>query len=375
MSVVVKEYAAQPAPYAAESFLQSGFWARFKTLHGWTYRQYEVWYENQAVVLSVLLRKLSVFGALAYVPMGPSLLIDEDARSWDSAQKRAALLTELAEKLSELLPDSVFLIRFDPPWACSVKNDKKGTVSDIDFPLIPCIRQGRFRCIAASGTVQPPDTVQLDLRQPLDAVFEDFKSKWRYNVRLAEKKGVGIQVFTGQQAGEMGVPLFYRLYQETALRDGIAIHSMDYYRSLCDLAADQSQNTDRIAIAVYAAFHEEEALAAIIVLFSPYEAVYLYGASSNQKRNLMPAYLLQWNAISDAHKAGCRRYDFYGIPPSDDQNHPMHGLYRFKTGFGGSIIHRVGSLDVPLKPLLYRCYAAAERARSFWFKTVKKRFC
>ena len=354
--------------------MQSIFWARFKALHGWTYKQYEVRYENQAVVLTVLLRRLSVFGTLAYVPMGPNLLRDEDARSLDAAQKRATLLTELAEKLSELLPDSVFLIRFDPPWACSVKNDKKSTVSDIDFPLIPCIRQGKFRCMAASGTVQPPDTVQLDLRQPLEAVFEDFKSKWRYNVRLAEKKGVRIQVFTGQQASEAGVPLFYRLYQETALRDGIAIHSLDYYRSLCALAADQNQNTDRIAISVYAAFHEEEALAAIIVLFSPYEAVYLYGASSNQKRNVMPAYLLQWNAISDAHKAGCRCYDFYGIPPSDDPNHPMHGLYRFKTGFGGNIIHRVASLDVPLKPLLYRCYALAERTRSFWFKTIKKRF-
>ncbi|MGP1454920.1 MAG: lipid II:glycine glycyltransferase FemX [Treponema sp.] len=375
MSVEVKEYTAQSMPYAAISFLQSSFWARFKVLHGWTYQQYEVWYENQSVVLTVLLRKLSAFGVLAYVPMGPNLLIDEDARSLAVAKKRAALLTELAEKLVNLLPPSVFLLRFDPPWACSVKNNKKGTFSGADFPLIPHIRQGTFRCKGASSAIQPPDTVQLDLQQPLDAVFDDFKPKWRYNIRLAEKKGVTIQVFTGQQAGKVGVPLFYRLYQQTAARDGIAIHSQDYYRSLCDLAADHTHNTDHITLSVYAAFHQEEALAAIIVLFSPGEAVYLYGASSNQKRNLMPAYLLQWKAISDAHNAGCRCYDFYGIPPSDDPNHPMHGLYRFKTGFGGSIVHRVGSLDVPLKPLLYWCYAQAEWARSFWFKTIKKRFC
>jgi lipid II:glycine glycyltransferase (peptidoglycan interpeptide bridge formation enzyme) len=113
-------------------------------------------------------------------------------------------------------------------------------------------------------------------------------------------------------------------------------------------------------------------LASIITLFCGNEAVYLYGASSNEKRNLMPAYSLQWRAINDAIAFGCDRYDFYGIPPTNDESHPMHGLYRFKTGFGGSIVHRVGSYDIVLRPVLYFGYRFAEGARSFWFKKIVK---
>ena len=124
---------------------------------------------------------------------------------------------------------------------------------------------------------------------------------------------------------------------------------------------------------LYIAEHENDALAAVIVLFAKNEAVYLYGASSNVKRNLMPAYLLQWTAVLQAKRAGCLTYDFYGMPPTDDEKHPMHGLYRFKTGFGGKIIHRPGSIDVPLSPL-YVPFALAERLRMFYHKRLKKLF-
>ena len=128
---------------------------------------------------------------------------------------------------------------------------------------------------------------------------------------------------------------------------------------------------DAPLITVYIASHEGENLASIITLFSKSEAVYLYGASSNAKRNLMPAYLLQWTAICDAKSYGSVVYDFYGMPPSDDKNHPMYGLYLFKTGFGGRIVHRPGSLDFPLSPL-YAPYAFAESARAFYHKRIKK---
>jgi len=107
-------------------------------------------------------------------------------------------------------------------------------------------------------------------------------------------------------------------------------------------------------------------------LFCDNEGVYLYGASSNEHRNLMPAYSLQWKAILDAKDRGCTTWDFYGIPPNEDPSHPMFGLYRFKTGFGGTIIHRIGSVDVPLRPIMYTCYRIAEKVRYFWYKKLKK---
>jgi len=373
-TLTIKECTGMTVKTPAQHFLQSRLWAEFKKEQGWSYRQYEVHSPGtRSFLLTVLLRQLSPFGFLAYIPMGPSILITNDSRLPETVEKRKLFLVNLAEKLVPLLPTYVFLIRFDPPWECAMRSGDSQVFSRQDFPLIPCTG-GKTPCSLrkAASDIQPPDTVLLDLGQPLDALLAQCKPKWRYNIRLAEKKGVQVRCFPGNQAEDV-IPLFYQLYRETAARDGIAIHSENYYRSLCRLAADGTFDTERILISIYIAYFEEKPLAAIITLFSPSGAVYLYGASSNEHRNLMPAYLLQWQAIQDAQKYGCPSYDFYGIPPTDDSNHPMHGLYRFKTGFGGAVIHRVGTLDIPVRGFRYRLYSCAERLRAFWFKTLKKK--
>ena len=135
------------------------------------------------------------------------------------------------------------------------------------------------------------------------------------------------------------------------------------------LKSENSKEDPRVNL--YIAYSEEDALSAIITLFTKTEAIYLYGASSNIKRNFMSTYLLQWQAILDAKEYGSLHYDFYGIPPENDPHHPMYGLYLFKTGFGGKIIHRPGSFDIPLSPL-YNLYELAENARSFYHKRIKK---
>jgi lipid II:glycine glycyltransferase (peptidoglycan interpeptide bridge formation enzyme) len=223
---------------------------------------------------------------------------------------------------------------------------------------------GEKVCLKKSPTdVQPPDTVLLPLDKTEEELLSAMKPKWRYNIRLAEKKGVTVRA-----AGAESIESFYKVFMETAARDRIAVHGKDYYKSLLELSADGSH----VKTTLYIAEHEGETLAGIITLFTDTEAVYLYGASSDNKRNLMPAYLLQWTAIQDAKKFGSKVYDFYGIPPTDDEHHPMHGLYRFKTGFGGTVVHRAGSLDMPVKPLFYTFYILLEKLRAFYFKKVRK---
>ena len=163
---------------------------------------------------------------------------------------------------------------------------------------------------------------------------------------------------------------FYKLFQETSERDGVSFHGKDYYIDLLKRGAKSENENPRITL--YLAKHEEDYLAGIITLFCGREAVYLYGASGNVKRNLMPAYLLQWTAIQDAKKYGSPCYDFYGMPPTGDENHPMHGLYLFKTGFGGQNTHRIGSYDFPLKKY-YSLYLTAEKLRAWWFRKVVKK--
>lgn len=371
----IHAYSKDTIDLPAKYFLQSRFWAEFKKEQGWTYVRYKVTIdEMDSFALTVLLRSVPIFGLCAYIPMGPSVLTDADSCLAEIAEKRGSILEQLAEKLVPLLPSGVFCIRFDPPWGCTIQNQHGKACAVQNFPLIPrTLGKTRYRLTKAASAIQPPDTVQLDLQKSLDILLDECKQKWRYNIRLAQKKGVKVRCLSGDDA-ESAIPLFYRLYQETAVRDGIAIHTEQYYRSLCRRAADKSSNTEHICISVYTAYFEQEPIAAIITLFSLTEAVYLYGASANEHRNLMPAYLLQWQAIQDAKQYGCLTYDFYGIPPTDDPRHPMHGLFRFKTGFGGTIIHRVGTLDIPVRAVCYYAYTVAEKIRSFWYKTLKKKF-
>ncbi|MBL8966099.1 MAG: peptidoglycan bridge formation glycyltransferase FemA/FemB family protein, partial [Spirochaetaceae bacterium] len=227
----------------------------------------------------------------------------------------------------------------------------------------------------AAADVQPPDTVLLDLRPSEAELLAGMKPKWRYNVRLAEKKGVAVEECRGA-AALAALPEFYRLYEATSERDRIALHPEAYYARLFSLASERAADGDepRPDLRLWIARHQGQALAAIVTLFRGGEAVYLYGASSNEKRNLMPAYALQWAAIKAAKASGCGVYDFYGIPPLDDPEHPMAGLYRFKTGFGGEIAHRAGSWDYALKPAVYAAFRAAEGLRRWWFKDFRKRF-
>ena len=356
----------------AASFLQSGFWGSFKARFGWEARAYRVEWEtpaspqsdkcpcevsgaDSAKPLLVLSRPLSAGFSFAYIPWGPELpeefLVDSSA----GAGLRRAALKELSEMLKEKLPRDTAFIRFDPPWFVKQTGYAEGlTVSTPSVPL-PFIHAG--------ADIQPPDTVLVDLRPSMESVLQQMKPKWRYNARLALKKGV-----TVRRAGPEAINVFYDLLKETARRDGIATHGIEYYRTLLE----EGQGSV-LTISLYLAEHEGDLLAAIVTLFRGKDAIYLYGASSDKKRSLMAPYALQVKAMEDAQAAGCSTYDLFGIPPDEDPSHPMAGLYRFKTGFGGRIIHRPGSWDYPCRPVFYRLFRCAETLRKN-VRTLKKKF-
>ena len=357
-----------PAEFSVESlepthFLQTDFWASFKEAHGWKslriYGSYKPgdylsqWTGKDVAcfICSILTRSFSlpVVGkvSLAYIPMGVELNQTPEIMAETGAYGK--FLSDFSYSLRSFLDENTLCIRFDIPVDLVSLEER-----DSYRKTIPCS--------FAPDNIQPPDTVLVDLTASLEEILARMKSKWRYNIRLAEKKGVQVR-----QASFEEIDVFYDLYKTTSQRDGIAIHHKDYYKDL--LERGQKDSTSKVDL--YIASYEDEPLAAIITLFAGKEAVYLYGASSNNHRNLMPAYLLQWKAMEAAKAAGCQVYDMYGIPPTDDENHPMYGLYRFKTGFGGQVVHRPGSLDIPLSPL-YKFYVLGERLRNFWYKRVKK---
>jgi lipid II:glycine glycyltransferase (peptidoglycan interpeptide bridge formation enzyme) len=341
------------------SFLQSEFWGAFKAEHGWKPLSFDLELSGGTSRLLVLVRGLPAGFCFAYVPHGPELTIPE--------ADRASFLAELAEGLRPYLPKRCLFVRFDPPWYEIEEPAAEDSPAVKAEPIRPVLGKPLVR---AAADVQPPDTVLVDLSRDEDLILAAMKSKWRYNIRLAEKKGVLVEERGGDAVGE-----FYALYRVTSERDRIALHPESYYRRLFELAGERraagaAGNPD---IRLWVARHEGQALSAIVTLFRGDRAVYLYGASSDEKRNLMPAYALQWAAMRAAKAAGCREYDLFGIPPTDDPMHPMAGLYRFKTGFGGAIAHRAGSWDYPMSGHAYALFRFAEAARSWYFKDFKKR--
>jgi lipid II:glycine glycyltransferase (peptidoglycan interpeptide bridge formation enzyme) len=324
--------------------LQSGFWGAFKQEHGWRPLAFEVMAGGASFGLLVLTRRLARRFTIAYVPFGPV---------YDPCTGRGALLAGIALAVRPLLPGGTLFLRYDLPW----RRDGEG----------PYFRGGKLPQVSKSSSdMQPPNTVVVDISGPADTVLGSMKSKTRYNIRLAQKKGV-----TVSEGSEDDLPRWYALYQETARRDRIGIHSLAYYQGL--LRSSREYRGTAPAVQLLLAWHEGELLAGNIVAFWKDRAAYLYGASSGNKRNLMPTYALQWEAVRRAQSAGCRTYDLFGVPPRPDPGHPMAGLYQFKTGFSEEVLERWGTWDAPYRPVMCALYRAAEAARMFYYRRLKKR--
>lgn len=328
---------------SASAFLQTGWWAAFKARHGWTSLAFRLEAEGQADrPLSVLLRRLPMGMTLAYVPHGP---VSETE------------LPELGRGLRPHLPRGTVCVRWDlltgtRAGAASAESDEETPSAD---PLPPPLPRPLRK---PPADVQPPDTVIVPLADD-EILLSRMHKKTRYNIRLSEKKGV-----TVEKAGVEALAEWYALYRETAERDKISIHSEQYYRDLFGHAP---------RLSLWLARFEGRLLAGNIVLVQGTQSVYLYGASSNEHRNLMAPYALQWAALRDCRDQGALEYDLFGIPPTDDPAHPMHGLYRFKNGFGGDRVHRHGAWDTVYRPLAWLLWTKADTLRVWYYKVWKKR--
>jgi len=323
------------------NLFQSQFWAQMKGDFGWK----SLFFNIDGKLLLVLVKTIIGKYSIAYIPHGP----ESQNKKYSGKDLR-----RIGINLRKYLPKGCFLLRYDLP-------DGTFQTEPGFFDFSPELKKSH-------SDIQPPDTVILSLNKSEDEILKGMKSKTRYNIRLAVKKGIVVT-----KTGIEGLDIWYDLYQETSLRDKIAIHSKNYYRKIFELSSDKHNLDKNPEIILFNAEYNNEVLAGIIVSIYGDRATYLYGASSGRHRNLMPAYALQWEAIKYAKQKGCSEYDFFGIPPNDNPDHPMSGLYRFKTGFGGEILHRPGCWDLPLKPFVYSVYRWAEAVRLFYYKKIRKR--
>lgn len=403
------------------SFLQTPFWCQFKANHGWIYNRFKLEIkipsisendescnksQNDSKVIqldnnsstkilevSVLNRNFAKgFFSIAYIPLFPSLpykctdkLTIENAFTQEGIGtiseeiitpeiqliEFSNYLNDIAKALKPYLPKNTIVIRFDPDVSFDSIEDR----DLFNYGIKTVCKDDKLNLKKSSVDIQPPDTSILDLTLSEDELLSKMHSKWRYNIRLSEKKGVKINKYTRNCLNmSKKIDKFYELTKETNARDGNSSHAKSYYLDLISRSAENlEKNEDSPLITLYIAEHEGDEIASIMTLFSKDEAIYLYGASSNKKRNLMPNHLLQWTAIKDAKSYGSKSYDFYGMSPEGkNENHPMHGLYMFKSNFGGNNIHRIGSWDFPTS-FFYGPYKFLEKVRAFWHKKIIKK--
>ncbi len=200
--------------------------------------------------------------------------------------------------------------------------------------------------------IQPPRTLIINIKDDVDAIMAKMKQKTRYNIRLAEKKGVTVRAWDDIES-------FHQMMLVTGGRDGFGVHSLEYYRRAYKLF--HPKGMCEILVAEY----EDKPLAALFVARNGNRAYYLYGASTDEERNRMPTYLLQWEAMKWAKARGCEEYDLWGVPDEDEatleanfekRHDGLWGVYRFKRGFGGELKRAAQAMDRVYNPLLYWAY-------------------
>ena len=199
-----------------------------------------------------------------------------------------------------------------------------------------------------------------DLAMDEEAMLAGMKSKTRYNIRLAGRRGVDVQPSDDFET-------FYDLYLDTSIRDGFLIRPQDYY-----LAVMERMKNNGLGQLLLADVDGEVVSGVFLFRFGP-TAWYFYGASSDQHRRDMPAYLLQWEAMRWAKAHGCTTYDWWGAPDELDEDDRMWGVYRFKQGFGGQFTRWIGAWDFAPRPRLYRYYTQIMPRVLDWMRSRAER--
>jgi len=203
--------------------------------------------------------------------------------------------------------------------------------------------------------VQPATTVLVDLTKDEETLLSEMKPKTRYNIRLAEKKGV-----TSEVVGIDRFPDFIRLMEQTTVRDQFRAHPSAYYKALL-----QHLEQGDVHAFLAAAFYEGRVVATNIMIDFAGTRTYLHGATSNLHRNVMAQYALHWFLMTDAKKKGMETFDFWGVAPEGaGPEHPWYGITRYKKGYGGEEVQMPGTFDLPSKHVWYSLYKTIRKMRS-----------
>jgi len=331
--------AAQVAEYEAFvqscpkcNFSQSTMWAKVKT--DWNFEAVIVRDENGKIegTIAVLVRQVPVFKAkMLYSPRGPVC----DVHNEDVIRRLMDGVNALAKK------HKAYIFKIDP----DVKSD------DTVFADI-CKKLGLTMPVDSKNFegIQPRYVFRLYLDgRNEEELLASFHQKTRYNIRVAIKKGVEVKIEDTSKVED-----FYNIMLETGIRDNFVIRNAAYFKRLLESLGEHAR--------LYMAYLDGKAIAGTIAIHYGDKVWYLYGASSDSYRNVMPNYLLQYEMIKWAVEKNCAVYDFRGVSGDISEDNPLYGLYRFKKGFNGEFTEFIGEMSIIYRPMLNTFLKVAEKS-------------
>lgn len=301
-----------------KSLLQSNLWANFKKKYGWIVHEIEG--------VKILEKRLPFGKSFFYIP------------EITSTQHSLFGIKEFLKKVAPLArARKAIFLRIEP--------------LEEDVRIKNIFHKNGFK--KAFEEIQPHHRQWVDLRVAEEEILKNMKSKGRYNVRLAERKGVKVV----KSNDPKDIEILYKLYKETAMREGFPPRPKKYFVNLFNelIAKDHGM--------LFIAYNQGGADAALLVTFYDKIASFLYGGSSRRNRHLMAPYLLHWEAMKEAKKRGMHWYDLLAIAPNEDPKHKHAGLRRFKQQFGGREVYLVGGFDKVYSKFWYFLFKLIEKVR------------
>jgi lipid II:glycine glycyltransferase (peptidoglycan interpeptide bridge formation enzyme) len=315
--------------YSNAHLLQMGEWGELKKDFGW--KPVRIILDDKAGA-QILFRRLPLGLTLGYMPKPVFALSEVEGQFWQEVDS-------ICKK-----NHAVFL---------KIEPDLWG--DQLPITNYQHLHRTQVQVLRISPhNIQPPRTIVIDIKDSEETILARMKPKCRYNIRLAEKKGVTVRAWDD-------IAAFHNMLTVTGGRDNFGVHSKEYYQRAYELF--HLKGTCELLVAE----HEGKPLASLMVFANGKRAWYVYGASNDQERNRMPTYLLQWEAIRWAKARGCEEYDLWGVPDENEEtleanfesrHDGLWGVYRFKRGFGGPLrVKRAAqAMDRVYTPLLYQLY-------------------
>lgn len=354
-------------------FLQTFEWGQVKAKYGWK-PYYAVWTQDgkfqvsespitnyQLPLAACLLLKRTILNrgfaarlSVLYAPKGPLL-------DWTNESLCQRVLDDLQSFAKK---QGAIFLKVDPdvvlgtgiPGADGSTEEREG--ADVQSGL--ACRGWMY----SSDQIQFRNSVLIDLTLTEEEILTRMKQKTRYNIRLAEKKGVTVRVGAADD-----LSMLYKMYAETSVRDGFVIRDENYYQTVWQMF--MQSNVGKLEAAQVSTFEpsnlptceplvaevDGEPVAGIFLFMFAGCAYYVYGMSHEVHREKMPTYLLQWEAMKRAKAVGCTVYDLWGAPETFDESDSMWGVYRFKEGLGGRVVRTLGAWDYAPNRWMYKLYS------------------